>query len=101
MKLIFGIIDIIMAFFIWSTLVGAAVLLISTLCSPVKRTGRWKRRAIAFICTVYIIAFIVLKIFYNDIFEVIASGLFWVTAIIATQRTKHEDRMAGKRWWRD
>lgn len=99
MRLISGILNILQAVFVWSTLAGAVVLLVGAVSSLVKRAGNWKQWLIAAVCAIYIIAFVIFMVFYNDVFETIASILFWLVAIIATQKSKYEDRKAGNRWW--
>jgi len=91
--------NIIQNIFVWGSLIFAIYFFVRIVGKVLKDKAQIKDWLYLFGLTIYILGFIGLKIFCNELFEEIASVIFICAVIIATQIQKYEDRKSGKRWW--
>jgi len=95
-----GLLDIMIAIFMWGSVICAAGLLIYKIYTIVKGKATTKDYIILIISALYLaLYFGSLFCFGLENFKFFFAVLFMIFAIISTQLQKYEDRKAGRRWW--
>ena len=99
--MIVGLIDLLAGLFIWCTFIVVLIVLIRKIGKILNHQDGVKDWLILILASLYIVGFIFLRVFFSDVFKMIAGIAFGLVAIISYQLDKYEDRAAGKRWWED
>lgn len=83
----------------WTTLFLTLWLFVCSTKHIIKRTARLKNWLIAILCALYILAFLICRIFFFPIFESFWGAISIMVIVVCVASSRYEDCCNGKRWW--
>ena len=85
-------VDLLTAILGWGSFLTASLLAVALFLEG-------KRRITAFVCTVYAIAFLVVRFAFAEFYFQWMPVIALMLTTISTIRSNYEDKVNGKRWW--